>query len=82
MTGYGESGFGEPPQAAEPSKPKTRNARELVNLLRSGAPLTEQDRHEIAVTLDWLASAAGAVTQGPSFTEIAKDLPRRAGEKA
>jgi len=79
MTGYGDSGFGVAPGA--PEAPKIRSARELVNLLRSGAPLTEQDRHEIATTLNWLSGLTGAVTPGPSFTEIAKDLPRRSGEK-
>lgn len=81
MTGYGESGFGETAKAVEPAK-TTRPVRELVNLLRSGAPLTEQDRHEIAGTLDWLHSMAGAVTRGDTFAEMADGLPRRSGEKA
>lgn len=80
MTGYGESGFGEAEKPKAPN-PNQRSVRELVNLLRSGAPLTEQDRHEVATTLDWLSKVAGAATQGPSFTEITKDLPRRSGEK-
>lgn len=35
------------------------------------------DLRDAITTIKFLRKAAGAVTQGPSFAEIAKDLPRK-----
>lgn len=40
----------------------------------------QNDLREAITTIKFLRKAAGAVTDGPSFADIAKDLPRRSTE--